>query len=231
MNPPSEQTDPAAVFACALSLREACHRATHADPQLNLSECFQGMDNLMRVVMSIGTRFETWACANLSFDELDDVWPYLLEDKFGGACLQVLAPQSLEGFDDDDCLRVALNLRLPIRIRESLHVPLSVTADNPVPGSAFVRFRIQTVRHSPEDDQILPFTSNDDPFDPNWGDPYFSLYGVAPDGFLEHIADRRNYGETFDLARKLAPGIAFNPAPVATYAAFPEMGNPRESSV
>ncbi len=49
----------------------------------------------MRVVMGIGTRFETWACTHVAFDELDDAWPYLMEAKFGSTTLAVLSPTAL----------------------------------------------------------------------------------------------------------------------------------------
>lgn len=37
----------------------------------------------MRVIMGVGTRFEEWACGNIEFEALEDVWPYLLESRFG----------------------------------------------------------------------------------------------------------------------------------------------------
>lgn len=60
------------------------------------------------------------------------------------------------------------------------------------------------------DDEITePFTLDDEPFDENFGAPYFGLYGVDAGGVLEHIADRRTYAESVSLAQKLAPGIVF----------------------
>lgn len=57
--------------------------------------------------MPVPEMFEDWACRNVAFQELDDVWPYLLEDRFGAACLEIMSAESLAGFDADDCLRVA----------------------------------------------------------------------------------------------------------------------------
>ena len=54
---------------------------------LNLSESYDGMDGFMRVAMHIATEFETWACRHIQFDQLNEVWPYLLEEQFGDACL------------------------------------------------------------------------------------------------------------------------------------------------
>lgn len=207
MSEPSTLPDPAAVFACALSLWNACQQSASIDARLNLSDSYQGIDNLMRAIMSIGTRFEAWACENIVFDELVEVWPYLLDDKFGEICLRVLLPSSLDQFNDDDCLRVALLLRLPVRVRDHLRVPVDIVADNPVTGSPFHAFRILTVRDRIEEDDTEPFTSDDEPFDEEWGIPYFALYGVGADGFREHIADRRTYAEAADLVQKLAPGL------------------------
>lgn len=107
--------DPAAVFACAVSLWEACDKAAGDDPELNLSDAYSGMDQLMREVMRIGEMFENWACDHVVFELLSDVWPYFLKDRFGDACLDLLEPDSLAGFDEDYCLRIAYQLRLPMR--------------------------------------------------------------------------------------------------------------------
>ncbi len=210
----SYEPDPAAVFACAISLWEATHKRAEGE-KLNLSDLYNGVDQLMREVMRIGTLFEVWACRHLSFDALNDVWPYLLEDRFGDACLDIVMPNYLTVFDESDCLRVALRLRLPVKTREGLPVPVEVTAINPVPGSPFQMLRIQTMRNSVEDDDAVLFTPDDDPFDGDFESPYFALYGVGNDGHLEHIADRRTYSETKGLAEKLAPGVEFPVEPIA----------------
>ena len=74
----SIQPDPAAVLGCALSLREACLKNAETNPQLNLSDCYNGMDQFMREMMRVANLFEAWACAHVVFDELNDVWPYLM---------------------------------------------------------------------------------------------------------------------------------------------------------
>jgi hypothetical protein len=207
MNAPSDESDPAAVFGCALSLWNACNDAARADPQLNLSEAYQGMDQLMREVMLIGGRFEAWACTHVAFEELGEVWPYMLEEKFGVACLEILIPSALAGFDDDDCFRLALRLDLPVRATTGLPVSVDITAANPVPGSDFVAFRIRTVKDDLEDHICQPFRESDDPFDGQFGAPYFGLYGVGNDGLEEHVADRSSYAEVLRLCRRLSPGI------------------------
>lgn len=133
----NECSDPAAVFAAATSLRNACDAAASADPSLNLSECYHGYDQLMREVMRIGMLFETWACAHVAFEELSECWPYFLEDHFGEACLKVHTTESLAGFGEADCLRVAMALRLPVLAGRELPVWLMVKGANPVVDSRF----------------------------------------------------------------------------------------------
>lgn len=209
-----EVTDPAAVFACAHSLWEACQREAAQETKLNLSEAYNGADQLMREVMRIGELFEKWACEHVEFDELNDVWPYLLEDKFGESCVSAMGAENLDNFDGSDCLRVAMNLRLPVRLSDSLCIPIDLTAANPIHNSPFPAFRIQTVRELAEDHFCEAYTLDDDPLDDNFGPPHFALYGVGTDGLLEHIADRRTYAEALNLAQKIAPGVLFPSTPI-----------------
>lgn len=209
MNDPSEQSDPAAIFACALSLWSSCQGAAASQPELNLSECYQGMDQLMREVMRVGEEFEKWACRHVAFHELDDVWPYFLEERFGGACLEVMDAESLAGFDADDCLRIAFKLRLPMWVDGSLPLPVCVEAPNPLVDAEFQHLRIQTIRHEwDEDAEVSPFTEDDDPFDENYSPPVFGIYGVKG-GVLERIADRKTYADARALSENLLPGIGF----------------------
>ncbi len=203
------QADPAAIFAAALSLWEACHIAAKNDSSLDLNDQFNGMDQLMREIMRIAELFEHWACLYVVFEQLDEVWSYRLENDFGTASLKLVSPAELVGFDEDDCLRVALELRLPLRLCDKLRIPIDVRVANPNPDSGFVQFRIQTVRDHCEDGDSYPFWFGDEPFDDEFTAPYFSLYGVDSDGLSEHIADRRSYAETEALARKLYSDIRF----------------------
>ena len=187
-------------------------------PALNLSECYNGMDECMRQVMRVANEFETWACRHVAFEALADVWRYLLEDRFGGACKSAMTPGEFAEFNEEDCLRVALLLGLPVKYAAGLPVPIDESATNPVTGSCFQAFRIQTVRDSLDDGNTEPFTVGDEPFDENVGTPYFGLHGVGSDGLREHIADRQTYAEAVSLAEKLAPGISF--AAVATCPTF-----------
>ena len=202
-------TDSAAVFAAAFSLWEAIHKHAQALPKINLSDCYNGVDQLMREVMRIANLFENWACQHVEFSELNDVWPYLLEDKFGDACLEIFEPGGVANFDESDCLRTAIGLCLPIALDDALPLPVDLRAANPVAGSPFREFRIQTVRDSLEDGDVVSFTSADDPFDDEFGPRYFGIYGIGADGLPEHIADRSTYSEALALAQKLAPGIEF----------------------
>ena len=215
MSDESEQPDPAAVFGGALSLWHECKKLTKGTERLNLSECYNGGDEFMRVVMRTATRFENWASLHIAFENFDDVWPYMLEDKFGAACVAAMGAGSLARFDDNDCLRVALRLRLPVVSSAGLPVPVDRVASNPVAGSFFQSFRIRTVRDLLDAEDTEAFTLDDEPFEENFGAPYFGIYGLNADGVLEHIADRRTYGEAVDLVQKLAPGIAFDAVAVS----------------
>jgi len=119
---------------------------------------------------------------------------------------------SLDEYCENDCLEVALRLRLPVKAAGTLPVPVDLTAGNPVSESEFRQFRIQTLREY-GDGNIEPFTSCDDPFDDKYGPPFFGFYGVCDDGLLEHIADFKTYFDAVGIARKLAPGIQFPDMP------------------
>src|SRR4051794_15373678 len=93
--------DPAAVFATAFSLWEACYKAATDNPNLNLSDAYNGYDELMREVMRIGDLFESWACDNVDFEAFAEVWPYMLGDRFGKTCLGLIPPTNLSGFNAD----------------------------------------------------------------------------------------------------------------------------------
>jgi hypothetical protein len=201
--------DPAAVFAAATALWQACHGAAKADRDFYLGASYNGVDELMRVVMRIGARFEAWACRHIDFGELAEVWPYHVEECFGRACLAVVKPTSLAEFDDRDCLRVALRLRLPVKVGAGLPVPVDVTAVNPRPGASAQSLRIRTMRRRVDGGQCEPFTPDDDPFDEKFGEPYFALFGAGGTGPAEHIADRRSYAGAVRQARRLEPGVGF----------------------
>lgn len=205
--------DPAAVFACAHSLWEACRKEATQNGTVDLSADYNGWDQLMREVMRIGTLFETWSCENIDFDNLDEVWPYHLGDNFGDACLSVVFVSHLARFDRLDCLRVALRLKLPLLVRIGLPVPVDLKAKNPTGGSVFAGFRIQTVRSLLDGSGVVPFTIADEPFDEEFGPPYFGFYGVDEDGLVEHIADRNTIEDAVRLAKNLVPGIDFPDLP------------------
>jgi hypothetical protein len=204
------QSDAAAVFAVALSLWEACQKEATGNPKLNFSETYSGMDQFMRELMRVANQFEAWACQYIDFAQSDQPWPYLLQDHFGEACLQVVSPDNLAAFDADACLCVAILLRLPVKPDKGLPVPVNLKETNPLyaKGSSFREFRIQSVRDG-IDDHCVPYTHADDPFDGSFSAPYFGLYGVDAKGHLEHIADRPTCAKTLGLAQNLVPGIYF----------------------
>ena len=212
--------DPAAVLGVAVSLWQTCQR----DPRPDLSVCYGDGIQWMREVMRVATLFERWATHHVCFDEFDECWPYFLEDCFGDACVDLIGADGLARFEEADCLRVALRLRLPIACSDGLTVPLVLEAENPVAGSAFCRIRIQTMRCTSAEDGAVPMTADDDPSDEACGLPFFALYGIGVDALPEHIADRATYAAARELALKLAPGIAFPEVAVALY---PDEGHAR----
>lgn len=171
----------------------------------------------MRELMRVANLFESWACAHVAFEELSEVWPYLLETRFGNACLELVRPTALNQFSLDDCLLVAMRLRLPVLADGKLPVPVDLRARNPNAASGFLEFRVQTVRASLEDGDAVPFTVDDDPFDDDLGPPYLALYGISMNASWEHIANRQTYQEILSLARKLAPGIALPPTAICIF--------------
>lgn len=209
------EPDSAAVFTIALSLWEICEKQSRADG-FNISECYNGVDQFMREVMRIANQFENWACCHVDFNEFSEVWAYYLGDNFGNVCLSVLSLSCLMEFNKDDCLRIALQLNLPVIISGNLPVPIDLTVPNPIPAAVFCEFRIQTVRDSLQDNEPKPFVAGDEPFDENFNGVYFSLYGIESNGRLEHIADRRTYEQVLDLAQKIAPSISFPVSPTFT---------------
>ena len=99
--------DTAAEFAAALSLWRACESLAETN-LINLSECYHGIDQLMREVMRIAHLFEQWACTHVEFAELSKVWPYLLVGIGIGAAIHGWAPQDwfARGASGDDDARI-----------------------------------------------------------------------------------------------------------------------------
>jgi hypothetical protein len=93
-------------------------------------------------------------------------------------------------------------------------LPLDLEAPNPVAGSVFVRWRIQTVRGRREEAEMEPMRYGDDPHDPEYEPPVVALDGVDATGRLEHVRDSANYAEARSLVMKLAPGVVFPEVPV-----------------
>lgn len=204
----NESLDSAAVFACAKSLYDACLERKNSDPEFKIAEAYPGMDSVMRLVMRVANIFETWACRHVAFHETIEVWPYFLEEHFGDACLDFLDADSIGRYDEDDCFRAALRLRLPMKVDGSLPLPVFIELPNPAIETEFQRLRIQTVRQEMgEQGGMVPFTEDDDPFDEDFGTPIFGIYGVRSDGCLEHIADRESYYKSRALLVALLPGI------------------------
>lgn len=182
-----------------------------------------------RELMRVAELFEKWACKHVEFAHMTDTWPYLLKARFGSACLETMNVDAFASFDENDCLRVAFKMRLPIRVDDHLPVPVCVEAPNPYEGAKFARLRIQTVRAdwkaemrcTPEDDE---------PFDENFNEPFFGVYGVLANGKRELIADRPNYSAARNLLLALIPNIDLPKVPIAFGRALDVQTAPPDSS-
>nr|MDP0502391.1 hypothetical protein [Verrucomicrobiota bacterium JB025] len=177
------------------------------DPDLDLNECYQGMDQFMREVMRVASMFEEWACKYVAFEELDGVWPYLLEERFGEECIEVVNPDLLMRFDWYDCFRVAMRMRLPMWVDGRYPHPLLLEVENPVSNSGFEMFRIQAVRNAKGSDEAVPFVFGDEADDESFCAPRFVVYGVRLDGSSVAIFERGSYGQIVELLCGLFPGI------------------------
>ena len=106
--------DPAAILAAAVSLWAEVQKR-EKNERLNLSEAYNGVDQCMREAMRIATLFEMWSGERVVFEELEEPWPYLIEERFGRACLAVIGPLGLALGDERACESIARQLGLTIR--------------------------------------------------------------------------------------------------------------------
>lgn len=104
--------DPAAVMGMVISLDA---RASASDFKGNVSEAYKGADNFMRSCMAAAEFFEAWADEHVDFECLDEVWPYLLQEKFGEAAHSELGLLALESIDAPACERIARKLGLDLK--------------------------------------------------------------------------------------------------------------------
>lgn len=204
-NPGIPEPDPAAIFAAALSLWTTCNELEKKDPATNLSDVFDSIDALMRVAMRLATKFETWACTTVDFDRLSGWWPYILQDQLGPACLDVFKLEGLPDFDDEDALKLALRLNLPLKPL----APVWIHAANPLAGAFFRRISIRSMREATDGSGIEPFTRQDDAFDPKYRTPFYGIYGVDQFGNSEHLADKDTLDEALAAIQHLIPGLVF----------------------
>lgn len=201
--------DPAGVFAVAHSLWIAVFESSTRPGKLALSDFYQGLDELMRLVLRIGVLFESWSCRHIAFDTLDEVWPYFIADNFGSSWLRIHDVYSLRSFNEQDCLRAAWHLGLPIRVSDEFVLPMSVRVANPNTDSPFVEFWIQTTRTARTGGNPKLFTTLDELFDEEYKRPCYSLYGRTRSGNIKHIASRTSYTLMTSLAKNLIPTVAF----------------------
>lgn len=208
-----EKGDPASVFACAVSLQRVCLNLQANDPTFNISESYNGRDQFMREIMRVGELFEAWSVAHVLFEELEEVWPYLLEDQFADACLKSLPAGSLSSFGDSDCFHVALSLKLPLHGRNGLSIPVDLRRQNPLTTSRFKFYQILSVREHSTDKMNHPFDPLNEPTHESYDKIFYAFYGIDEDGVSEHIANRSSYAEARSLANALIPNIGFPKSP------------------
>ncbi len=203
------QADPAAIFAGALSIWNTCHEREARNPALDLSDTFSGIDGLMRVSMAIATIFEEWSCRHVDFDRLEEWWPYKLESEMGEACLSLMELDALPAFDEKNALDLAVKLKLPLKAPAKGVAPLYIRASNPLQGARFRTIYIQSVREALDGSGVSPLAAGDSPADVGFGPPFYGIYGIDPEGYSEHIADRRTLDAAFEMVKGLIPGLQF----------------------
>jgi len=211
---PSIQSDPAAIFSIAQSLWLEVEDQS-ASAREKISDTFSGMDGFLREAMGIAQRFEEWACENIAFDHVTEVWPYLLLDRFGEEYLRIFELDQMPKLNEPAFLRIAHGLRLPIFVNNNPRVSVQITIQNPIKESFYEAFQIQTVRVQLNRNNVEWMSPDADPYDVAYGDPFVGLYGVF-DREAEHIADRCDFDAAFGMLKKLAPGVTIPDPLVST---------------
>lgn len=100
--------DLAAILCAAMSLRQSLE--DYLDD--GISDEFEGADNGYRYCMERAIQFERWACDNIEFAEMEDVWPYWLEEHFGPLFVRYAWNTDLDAIDWRE---FATRARLPVR--------------------------------------------------------------------------------------------------------------------
>ncbi|MGC3992108.1 MAG: hypothetical protein QM796_20925 [Chthoniobacteraceae bacterium] len=204
----SDSPDSAGIFAAALSLWLECERLQKEKSKPFENGYANGRDQLMRDMMAAAQLFESWACKHVYFDELNEVWPYLLEEHFGPVCLAEMPLETIGEFNQQSCMEVAIALKIPLRLDSGLIFPINLQANVGDSQMAFRKLRICTVRTFIEDGSVECFCWHD-VNDGEWSTPYYGVYGIDGDDSVEHIADRNSYLSAVSLAQKLSPSIDF----------------------
>lgn len=115
-----EEPDPAAILGAACSIRRHAELLA-GNHGKDLSAVYNGNDEFMRICMTVAVEFEQWACEHVQFDQLDEVWPYLLDDKFGEAAIEVAGSECELGNLNGECWdEIARNMGVSIRESESI---------------------------------------------------------------------------------------------------------------
>jgi hypothetical protein len=107
--------DPAGIFGAAMSLFDEGRRLAKVNGN-DLSDAYSGHDGFMRECMRIATEFEAWACKHVDFEELGEVWPYFMHDKFGTHALAVIGSEcQLDEANATHWAAIAHAMKMPMR--------------------------------------------------------------------------------------------------------------------
>lgn len=99
-------------------------RSLMDDPLYNLSEMFDGYPEFIRACEYISECFVIWASQNVEWENMEDSWLLLLQDRLGAAVVRILPVEEWQEecrpgcrdyvFGPAHCAKVARYLKLPV---------------------------------------------------------------------------------------------------------------------
>jgi hypothetical protein len=106
----------AEILGAALSLHASAEAAANAE-NANLWACYEGGGiGFMQHVLRVADEFCSWADENVDFTDSDEVWPYLLHDKFGPAVLSVIDQYRLYEIGQSHFPEIAEKLGMKLKL-------------------------------------------------------------------------------------------------------------------
>lgn len=163
----------------------------------------------MDCVFMAATSFISWCDTRVEFDDLEDPWSYLLEDKLGDAMRDAgLFEQFADLYTSDPvnweraAHLAAVHMGLTLKFDPRFEMPVDVTEECPARPSMYSHLRIYTVRDKAGEggkSDVVQFTADSHPYDDDYGKVYYGFYGVfgpnvpEQEGQLSHIMDFDTY--------------------------------------